>query len=69
MHAETNSVLDHKNVKPEMLKDLTRRVEDIATSYRSIAEKMGQLYVCTDENKVASPTPRPRQADAQCIGK
>ena len=27
-------------------------------SYRAVAEKMGQLYMCADENKVASLTRR-----------
>ena len=43
-------------VSAEALAELTRRVEDIDNSYRSVAVKMGQLYMCADENKVASLT-------------
>jgi hypothetical protein len=39
-----------------VLKELTRRVQDIDNSYRAVAEKMGQLYMLADENKVASLT-------------
>lgn len=42
-----------KDVSTEVLSELTRRVEDIDNSYRSVAEKMGQLYMCADENHVA----------------
>lgn len=43
-------------VSAEALAELTRRVEDIDNSYRAVAVKMGQLYMCADENKVASLT-------------
>ncbi len=39
-----------------MLRELTNRVQDIDNAYRSVAEKMGQLYMCADENKVAALT-------------
>ncbi len=39
-----------------VLQDLLRRVQDIDNSYRAVAEKMGQLYMCADENHVASLT-------------
>jgi uncharacterized protein YigA (DUF484 family) len=35
---------------------LTRRVQDIDNSYRAVAEKMGQLYMCADANKVEALT-------------
>jgi len=41
---------------PDVLAELTRRVQDIDNSYRAVAQKMGQLYMCADENKVASLT-------------
>lgn len=44
------------DVSKEVLSELMRRVEDIDNSYRAVAEKMGQLYMCADENKVASLT-------------
>lgn len=37
----------------EMLADLTRRVEDIDSSYRAVAEKMGQLFMFGDQNGIA----------------
>ncbi len=36
--------------------ELSNRILDISNSYRAIAEKMGQLYMCADENKVVSLT-------------
>lgn len=44
------------SIDAEAVADLTRRVQDIHNSYRAIAEKMGQLYMSADENKVASLT-------------
>ena len=49
---------DLANVSEEVLGELTKRVQDIDNSYRAVAEKMGQLYMCADENKVASLTQR-----------
>ncbi|SBT05890.1 hypothetical protein ACCAA_270122 [Candidatus Accumulibacter aalborgensis] len=45
-------------VDTETLKELLRRVQDIDNSYRAVAEKMGQLYMFADENKVTSMTGR-----------
>jgi len=53
-NVKTETVL--ADVSAELLRDLTRRVEDIANSYRAVAEKMGQLYMCADEANVASLT-------------
>lgn len=43
-------------VGADALAELTRRIQDINNSYRAVAEKMGQLYMLADENKVASLT-------------
>ncbi len=43
-------------VSDEVVAELTRRIQDIDNSYRAVAEKMGQLYMCADENKVVSLT-------------
>ena len=56
MSNETNPALTLTDVDKELLSELTRRVEDINNSYRAVAEKMGQLYMCADENKVVSLT-------------
>lgn len=47
---------DLDTVGDEVLAELIRRVQDIDNAYRSVAEKMGQLYMCADEHKVASLT-------------
>ncbi len=44
------------DVSEDVVQELTRRVQDIDNSYRAVAEKMGQLYMCADENRVASLT-------------
>ena len=56
MNDEATISLDLANVSEEALIELTRRVQDIDNSYRSVAEKMGQLYMCADENKVTALT-------------
>ncbi len=38
------------------LSELIRRVQDINNSYRAVAEKMGQLYMCADELKFTALT-------------
>ncbi len=48
--------MDLAKVSEDALAELTRRVQDIDHSYRAVAEKMGQLYMCADENKVTSLT-------------
>lgn len=58
MTEETGLGNDLANVSGEVLGELTKRVQDIDNSYRAVAEKMGQLYMCADENKVASLTRR-----------
>lgn len=58
MTEETELGADLANVSEGVLGELTKRVQDIDNSYRAVAEKMGQLYMCADENKVASLTRR-----------
>jgi len=53
---ETGTEIELEGVTDEVLGELTRRVEDIDNSYRAVAEKMGQLYMCADANKVATLT-------------
>lgn len=36
--------------------ELIRRVQDLDNSYHAVAEKMGQLYMCADEARLASLT-------------
>lgn len=56
MKKNINTATALKDVNTEVLRELTRRVEDIDNSYRAVAEKMGQLYMCADANHVASLT-------------
>jgi hypothetical protein len=44
------------DVSEDVLGELTRRVQDIDNSYRAVAEKMGQLYMCADANRVTTLT-------------
>jgi len=48
--------LELADASDEVLGELIRRIRDIDNSYRAVAEKMGQLYMCADENKVSSLT-------------
>lgn len=48
--------IELNGVSEDVLDELTRRVQDIDNSYRAVAEKMGQLYMCADENKVVALT-------------
>ncbi len=56
MTEDTKILGELDNLEEEGVTELTRRVQDIHNSYRAIAEKMGQLYMCADELKVASLT-------------
>lgn len=56
MNTNAKANLELKDVSDEVLGELTRRIQDIDNSYRAVAEKMGQLYMCADENKVSSLT-------------
>lgn len=56
MNTNAQIKLELEDASDEVLGELTRRVQDIDNSYRAVAEKMGQLYMCADENKVTSLT-------------
>lgn len=56
MTAKTAGDTDLATIGGEILEELTRRVQDIDNSYRAVAEKMGQLYIRTDENRIAGLT-------------
>lgn len=56
MTKSTKNDIPLNKLTKAVLQDLTRRVEDIDNSYRAVAEKMGQLYMCADENHVTSLT-------------
>jgi len=56
MSNRIGTTIELKDVEAEVLSELTRRVEDIDNSYRAVAEKMGQLYMCADAHHVASLT-------------
>lgn len=58
MDQEYRRATELADVGAELLGELTRRVQDIDNSYRAIAEKMGQLYLRADENRVVSLTRR-----------
>ncbi len=49
MSVETPPNLNLDNVEIAVLDDLVKRVGDIDHAYRSLAEKMGQLYMKADE--------------------
>ncbi|MFZ2648461.1 MAG: hypothetical protein WA210_00010 [Burkholderiaceae bacterium] len=50
--------LELDGLSQDALDELTRRVQDIDNSYRAVAEKMGQLYMSADSNKVTALTRR-----------
>ena len=56
MSDSSASLTDLGQLSPQALDELTRRVQDISNSYRAVAEKMGQLYMCADENQVGTLT-------------
>lgn len=56
MNKDSRAARELEAMSDEVLTELTRRVQDIDNSYRAVAEKMGQLYMLADENKVASLT-------------
>ncbi len=53
---DTGTDVELDAVSVEVLSELIRRVQDIDNSYRAVAQKMGQLYICADENRVAALT-------------
>lgn len=56
MTAKTEGNTELAEISGEVLEELTRRLQDIDNSYRAVAEKMGQLYIRADENKIAELT-------------
>ena len=58
MQGEKRTSLELDNVTQDALAELTQRVKDIDNSYRAVAEKMGQLYMCADANNAAALTQR-----------
>ena len=56
-HQDLLSGLD--KIADEGLNELLRRVQDINNSYRAVAEKMGQLYMCADELQLTALTRDP----------
>lgn len=56
MNKDGRTHLELSELSADVLSELMRRVEDIDNSYRAVAEKMGQLYMCADENRVAMLT-------------
>jgi len=58
MNESSLAALRLDDVSGEAIDELTRRVQDIDNSYRAVAEKMGQLYMCADAYKVAALTRR-----------
>jgi hypothetical protein len=53
-HQDLLSGLD--KIADDGLNELLRRVQDINNSYRAVAEKMGQLYMCADELQLTALT-------------
>jgi len=49
MSAEQHPSQTLDEIEATAVEELTRRVEDIDNSYRAVAEKVGQLYLCADE--------------------
>jgi len=56
MSIETPKNLNLDTVELDVLDDLVKRVGDIDHAYRSLAEKMGQLYMKADEAGLAEIT-------------
>lgn len=56
MTDKTKTEIDLAEVGDELLAELIQRVQDIDNSYRAVAQRMGQLYMCADEGKLASLT-------------
>ena len=49
MDSNKNDSAEFQQIDLEVLQDLTRRVTDIDNTYRSVAEKVGQLYMKADD--------------------
>lgn len=58
MPVDKRTYLELDDVTQDALTELTQRVQDIDNSYRAVAEKMGQLYMCADSNNAGALTQR-----------
>ncbi len=56
MTLDQQKLAELEKIGDEGLTELLRRVQDINNSYRAVAEKMGQLYMCADELHFTSLT-------------
>ena len=56
MTIEKQKLAELEKIDGAGLTELIRRVQDINNSYRAVAEKMGQLYMCADELKFTALT-------------
>ena len=56
MTIDRQKLAELEKIDDKGLTELIRRVQDINNSYRAVAEKVGQLYMCADELKFASLT-------------
>ena len=56
MTLDTQKQAELEAIDAQGLAELIRRVQDIHDSYRVVAEKMGQLYMCADELKLSALT-------------
>lgn len=56
MSIETTKNMSLDAIEIDVLDDLVKRVGDIDHAYRSLAEKMGQLYMKADEAGLADIT-------------
>jgi len=56
MGMDQNLLAGLDKVAEDGVRELLRRVQDINASYRAVAEKMGQLYMCADELQLSALT-------------
>lgn len=56
MSEDLRMALELDGLAADAVHDLARRMQDIDNSYRAVAEKMGQLYMCADEHNVSALT-------------
>lgn len=56
MTEDTQRQMELRDLSEVAVGELARRVQDINNSYRAVAEKIGQLYMFADENRLASLT-------------
>ncbi len=56
MTTDNQRLAELEKIDDAGLTELIRRMQDIDNSYRAVAEKMGQLYMCADELKYTALT-------------